>query len=215
MKDPAFLFYSSDFLSGVVDLTMEERGQYITLLCLQHIKGTLTEKTIRLSVGSVSVDVLAKFVKNEDGEYKQLRLVEEIEKRQNFTESRRSNGKKGGRKPLAKPLALPNALPKNNHIENENENENINSNNNGVQNFEIWTDDVLKGNDPHIEPLLMRERITINAKQVKDHEAKCIRENIVFKNQQHFRKSLLGYLTTIRDKNKKTDTKFERKDIQI
>jgi len=49
-KDPAFLFYSSDFLSGITDLTMEERGQYITLLCLQHQKGSLSEKTIRLSV---------------------------------------------------------------------------------------------------------------------------------------------------------------------
>ena len=67
MKDPAFLFYSSDFLNGVVDLTMEERGQYITLLCLNHQKGELTEKTIRLSVGSVSVDVLAKFKQDENG----------------------------------------------------------------------------------------------------------------------------------------------------
>jgi hypothetical protein len=63
-KDPAFLFYSSDFLNGVADLTMEERGQFITLLCLQHQKGTLTDKTIRLSLGSVSVDVLSKFSKN-------------------------------------------------------------------------------------------------------------------------------------------------------
>ena len=27
-KDPAFLFYSSDFLTGVMDLTMEENGIY-------------------------------------------------------------------------------------------------------------------------------------------------------------------------------------------
>ena len=40
-RDPAFLFYSSDFLSGIADLNMEERGQYITLLCVQHQKGRL------------------------------------------------------------------------------------------------------------------------------------------------------------------------------
>ena len=38
MKDPAFLFYSSDFLSGTMLMTDEEIGQYIKLLCLQHQK---------------------------------------------------------------------------------------------------------------------------------------------------------------------------------
>ena len=126
-KDPAFLFYSSDFLNGVADLTMEERGQFITLLCLQHQKGTLTDKTIRLSLGSVSVDVLSKFLKDKDGNYYNERLSEEIEKRIQFTESRRNNGSKGGRpKNNTKPLGL----AKHNLMEdvNENENEDININ---------------------------------------------------------------------------------------
>ena len=123
-KDPAFLFYSSDFLNGITDLTMEERGQFITLLCIQHQKRFLTEKTIRLSVGSVSVDVLCKFTKDENGNYTQKRLSEEIEKRKLFTESRRSNGLKGGRpKENTKPLGYPNGKPKDNHIEDENINE--------------------------------------------------------------------------------------------
>ena len=124
-KDPAFLFYSSDFLNGVADLTMEERGQFITLLCLQHQKGTLTDKTIRLSLGSVSVDVLSKFSKDKDGNYFNERLNDEIEKRIQFTESRRNNGSKGGRpKNNKKPLGL----AKQNLMEdvNENENEDIN-----------------------------------------------------------------------------------------
>ncbi len=139
MKDPAFLFYSSDFLNGVSDLTMEERGQFITLLCLQHLKGGISEKTIRLSVGSVSVDVLDKFRLNKNGEYENARLAEEIEKRSVFTESRRKNGKKGGRPPLNKPTEnhmdinsfrerKPYGLANLNHMENENENENINEN---------------------------------------------------------------------------------------
>ena len=126
-KDPAFLFYSSDFLNGVADLTMEERGQFITLLCLQHQKGTLTDKTIRLSLGSVSVDVLSKFLKDKDGNFYNERLSEEIEKRIQFTESRRNNGSKGGRpKNNTKPIGL----AKHNLMEdvNENENEDINTN---------------------------------------------------------------------------------------
>ena len=139
VKDPAFLFYPSDFLVGVSDLTMEERGQYITLLCLQHSKGRLSEKNIKIAIGSVSPDVLAKFTKDEDGYYYNIRLEFEIEKRENYTESRRINGLKGGRpkkteteeKPYAfenKTICKPYGKAYENHSENENINRNININ---------------------------------------------------------------------------------------
>lgn len=125
-KDPAFLFYSSDFLTGCIDLTMEERGQYITLICLQHQKGHLAEKTIRLSVGNVSEDVLKKFNKDENGLLFNKRIEEEIEKRRVFAESRRKNGQQGGRpkKPLGLPSEKPLGLASENLPENENEREN-------------------------------------------------------------------------------------------
>lgn len=129
MKDPAFLFYSSDFLTGCASLTMEERGQYISLLCLEHQLGRLSEKTIRLSVGSVSVDVMDKFQQDENGLFFNERLEIEIEKRSNFIDTRRNNGLKGGR-PKAenkKPNAKPNAKPNEKLIENENVIEIINS----------------------------------------------------------------------------------------
>lgn len=129
-KDPAFLFYSSDFLNGITDLTMEERGQYITLLCLQHQKGLLSEKTIRLTVGNVSVDVLSKFSKDEEGNFYNNRLRLEMQKRENFTESRRKNGLLGGRRkknnePSGEASGLPNGIASENLTVNENENENI------------------------------------------------------------------------------------------
>ena len=133
MKDPAFLFYSSDFLTGCASLTMEERGQYITLLCLEHQLGRLSEKTIRLSVGSVSVDVLEKFKQDENGLLYNERLEIEIEKRSNFIDTRRTNGLKGGRpkaenkKPNGKPNGKPNAKANEKLIENENVIEIINS----------------------------------------------------------------------------------------
>lgn len=103
-KDPAFLFYSSDFITGVSDLTMEERGQYITLLCMQHQKGAISEKTIRLLLGSAaSDDVLMKFERDKDGNYFNARLAEEIENRKKFIESRKNNGKLGGRPQKNKP----------------------------------------------------------------------------------------------------------------
>jgi hypothetical protein len=127
MKDPAFLFYSSDFLTGCANLTMEERGQYITLLCLEHQLGRLSEKTIRLSVGSVSVDVLAKFKQDENGLLYNERLEIEIEKRSNFINTRRTNGLKGGR-PKAenkKPNGLANGKPNGKANEKLIENENV------------------------------------------------------------------------------------------
>lgn len=122
-KDPAFLFYTSDFITGISDLTMEERGQYITLLCLQHQKGHLSEKTIRLNVANVSVDVLNKFLKDDNGLFYNERLDIEIEKRSNFVDSRRENGKLGGRPKVKtkKPLGKPRGNRKVNLPENENE----------------------------------------------------------------------------------------------
>ena len=43
-KDPAFLFYPSDFLTGTMFMTDEQVGKYIRLLCAQHQKGHLCEK---------------------------------------------------------------------------------------------------------------------------------------------------------------------------
>ena len=132
-KDPAFLFYPADFLVGVSDLTMEERGQYITLLCLQHSKGRLSEKNIKVAIGSVSPDVLAKFTKDEDGCYYNIRLETEIVKRERFCAKQYENGCKGGRPKKAtenpnKTQAKPNGYPKQNPSENENINENKNIN---------------------------------------------------------------------------------------
>lgn len=101
MQDPAFLFYPSDFVMGCSDLTMEERGQYITLLCLQHQKGTLTKKSIGLNLGlsfdNLSEDLQSKFVVEDENNIYNVRLNKEIAKRRAFSEKQRENGKKGGR----------------------------------------------------------------------------------------------------------------------
>ena len=47
-KDPAFLFYSKDWLEGTMEMTPDEKGVYIDLLAHQHQKGTLPSETKRL-----------------------------------------------------------------------------------------------------------------------------------------------------------------------
>ena len=97
-KDPAILFYTGDFLAQSTSLTMEERGQYITLLCLQHQKGHLDQKTLSIQFreSGISNDVLKFYVVDENDRIYSEWLEEIIIKRKNFTESRRKNrqGKK-------------------------------------------------------------------------------------------------------------------------
>jgi hypothetical protein len=94
MKDPAFLFYSSDFLSGTMLMSDEEKGQYITLLCLQHQKGHLKEKEILSICKSYNEDIFSKFKKDKENNYYNERLEFEANKRKAYSESRRNNRKK-------------------------------------------------------------------------------------------------------------------------
>ena len=91
MKDPAFLFYSSDFLSGTFLMSDEEIGQYIKLLCLQHQKGHLKEKDMMNICKSYNENIFEKFEKDEEGNYYNKRLEEEVFRRKNYSESRRRN----------------------------------------------------------------------------------------------------------------------------
>lgn len=125
-KDPAFLFYSSDFLSGVSDLTMEERGQYITLLCLQHQKGgRLSRKAVAIAVPNAAADVMAKFIEDENGFLYNERLEIETIKRRTHSEKQRQRAIDGWkkRKKQIDTTANATALP----LENGNENEIKNS----------------------------------------------------------------------------------------
>jgi len=121
-KDPAFLFYSQDFYTGTATMSFEDKGKYITILCLMHQQGRMSEETIRFLVGSVSVNLKNKFMIDSNGLWYNERLEEEAEKRRKFTESRRENGLQGGRpKKEEKPLAK----HKVNLMEDENENVNV------------------------------------------------------------------------------------------
>lgn len=97
MKDPAFLFYSSDFLSGVMLMTDEEIGQYIKLICLQHQKGHLKEKDMLNICKTYNEDIFSKFKKDDEGNYYNERLENEINRRKAYSESRRNNRKKKDR----------------------------------------------------------------------------------------------------------------------
>jgi len=102
-KAPAFQMYAQDFLTGVMDLTMEERGIYITLLCKQwSVNNTngIPKKRLRLFLGydweNLPEMVKEKFVDNGDYFYNK-RLLQIVLDQNAFREKQRLNGLKGGR----------------------------------------------------------------------------------------------------------------------
>ena len=120
-KDPAFLFYSSDFLTGTMFMDNEQVGKFIRLMCAQHQKGRLTEKDMLKICGTHDEDIWSKFARDGGGLFYNERLEQEVNKRKAYSESRRNNRKKKeDMNNISKTYVK--------HMENENENENINVN---------------------------------------------------------------------------------------
>jgi len=136
-KDPAFLFYPGDYVSGTMGMTFEEKGAYMDLLMLQFNRGHMNTHMIQHTIGHLWDQVKCKFIQDEEGLWFNVRLDFEKEKRKTFTESRRNNIK-----PKEKPKNEPSyETHMDTHMDShmENENENINKdiiNNKSKCNFE-------------------------------------------------------------------------------
>jgi len=114
-KDPAVLFYTSDFISGTLTMTYEQKGKYIILLCLQHQNGTLTEKDMLNICGTYDKDIFDKFINDGDDYYNQ-RMKDESDRRKAYSESRSKNR-----------LNISKTYDKHMETETETEDENINT----------------------------------------------------------------------------------------
>jgi hypothetical protein len=131
-KDPAVLFYTSDFLSGTFTMDNEQVGKYIRLLCLQHQKGKLSEKDMLSICKAYDNEIWDKF-KIEDGLYYNDRMYNETIRRQKFSESRRNNAKSPKKESTSEAYAQ--------HMETETENRTITINENINIDFEwFWND---------------------------------------------------------------------------
>ena len=131
-KDPAVLFYTSDFLSGTFTMDNEQVGKYIRLLCLQHQKGKLSEKDMLSICKAYDNEIWDKF-KVEDGLYYNERMFNETIRRQKFSESRRNNAKSPKKESTSEAYAK--------HMETETENRTITINENINIDFEwFWNE---------------------------------------------------------------------------
>lgn len=116
-KDPAVLFYTSDFLSGTFTMTNEQVGKYIKLLCLQHQKGPLTERDMLSVCQSYDEDIYVKF-EYLDNHYVNIRMQTESIRRKSYSESRKNN--------RLKPKEENISISYDNHMETETETITIN-----------------------------------------------------------------------------------------
>ena len=89
-KDPAVLLWTKDFLVGTMTMTMEQKGKYITLLCLQHQNQYLTDTDMKSILNEEDIQVAEKFIK-EDGKWYNLKMKEETIRRKSYTENRLKN----------------------------------------------------------------------------------------------------------------------------
>lgn len=92
-KDPAVLFYTSDFISGTLTMSDAQRGKYIILLCLQHQQGLLTEDDMMNICKTYDEKIFKKFIKTEAGFYYNERMKMETDRRKKYSESRSKNRK--------------------------------------------------------------------------------------------------------------------------
>lgn len=79
-KDPAFLFYASDFMMGTAFFSNEQVGKYIRLLCAQHQHGGIIDKNSFNSLVGNDELLRSKFIECEYGFYNE-RLANEMEAR--------------------------------------------------------------------------------------------------------------------------------------
>jgi uncharacterized protein YdaU (DUF1376 family) len=139
-KDPAFLFYSSDFLTGTTFMSLEQIGLYIKMLCLQHQhNGRIPTEELRMQCERIANGdaVFKKFTHDGLGSYNE-RLQIEMKKRSEKGIKARQSANKRWNKNKNNDVCdrIANAM----RSENENVNENIidlnkNSNENENWNF--------------------------------------------------------------------------------
>lgn len=113
---PAFQFYPDDFIGGTVDLSPEDCGSYIRLLCYQWGRGQIPADRVaiaRVCGCQPSEEVMAKFP-----DRKNARLERERQKQIEYKASQSNSGKVGAEKrwgrhsePIVSPMA--NGMAKN------------------------------------------------------------------------------------------------------
>ena len=90
-KDPALLWYPSDWVSGTQGMSFEEKGAYMEILMMQFSRGHMTERMISVVIGRMWGRIKDKFIQDEQGLWYNKRIDVEKDKRIKYVESRKNN----------------------------------------------------------------------------------------------------------------------------
>ena len=95
-KDPAFLLYGKDWLTGTFFLTYDQKGRLIDLLCHQHVNDGLTlDDIMKVLEGVVDEQIISKFEESE-GKLYNRKLKRVTKEREEHAIWKAENGRKGG-----------------------------------------------------------------------------------------------------------------------
>jgi len=89
-KDPAVLFYTSDYLTGTALFNYEQKGKYSDLLFIQHQTGHIPPEDFKKISGN-DPKILKKFVQDKNSYFYNKRMEYESLKRKNYCGSRKAN----------------------------------------------------------------------------------------------------------------------------
>jgi hypothetical protein len=93
-KDPALLFYTSDFLTGTMLMTHEQVGIYIRMICLMHQSGGDIDRPAFDAFVGIDNKIVRKKFRFKSGRVYHERLLEEMSKRSHKSTSLSKNAKK-------------------------------------------------------------------------------------------------------------------------
>jgi uncharacterized protein YdaU (DUF1376 family) len=172
MKDPAFLFYHQDFITGTQNMSLAATGAYIKLMCIQASQGHVMLKDMKKICSNICFDTMqvqldentffevkSKFQETAPGSglFINQRLAEEIEKRRKYSESRRNNRNSKSSKTHKKDMSTHMSNHMSEHMENENENINRNENRKGgvgekqkIENSEFLNSEKPQSTEPEL-----------------------------------------------------------------
>lgn len=193
-KDPAFLFYTNDFLSGTQFLSDDQLGKYMRLLLAQHQHGHLTEDQVIFICKSYDNHIMSKLKKDDKGLWYNERLEIEIEKRKNYVESRSKN-KEGKTKQKNMSESYENHMV--NKDRNKDKNEIINDNAT-FSDYEEWTEVIISDKDWMFNDKLKNMGIQPNGQLTelaRSHLALLAKyPKMQPTDQNRFRLSLIGHI---------------------
>jgi len=204
-NDPAFLFYPGDYLRDTQCLSERAQVAYDRLMC-EHMRNIcITQAQLDFFTKRLTADEKSEVLmvlKKISGGFQIGWVAESIEKRREYSESRRKNRtSKAKHSPESKTKECKTYVP---HMENENENVIVNEDE-ILKEYINWSEQILDNNDSQFETMLFNERWKIVPEifviLINDHVGLLHRYPKMRPPTQHaFRISLLKHIRENKDK---------------